>query len=240
MQRFIDTLKLQYRRLRVGASLHRNDALGALHRAWGYVHATQLVGDYYEFGVYRGASLINSRFSQLHFRRHLERSRDLPFLRQGTVIHFLEHNPSFYGFDTFAGMPDNTEGEDSLAPGSFLADRDAVTRRCHHFGLRPPVLQLFPGLFSQTGHNIGPHPAAIVHIDCDLYASAADALRIIAPRLTQGTVLLFDDYNLFRADNRHGERRALAEFLSTQDIAVEPWFAYGPASQAFLCHQTNP
>ncbi|AVM73172.1 Macrocin-O-methyltransferase (TylF) [Magnetospirillum gryphiswaldense MSR-1] len=236
MGHFLDFLKLQYRRLRIGASLHRNDALGALHRAWGYVHATQMVGDYYEFGVYRGASLINSRLSQQHFRRHLERSRDLPFLRQGTVALFLEHSPTFYGFDTFAGMPDNAEGEDSLAPGSFKADFDAVLRRCRHVGLGPPALQLFPGLFSQTSHNIGPHPAAIVHVDCDLFASAADALSAIAPRLTQGTILLFDDYNLFRADNCQGERRALAEFLRTHDITVEPWFAYGPASQAFICH----
>ena len=240
MNHFIDIIRLQYRRLRIGASLHRNDALGALHRAWGYVHATQMMGDYYEFGVYRGASLISSRLSQQHFRRHLEHSRDLPFLRQGSVARFLQHNPTFYGFDTFAGMPENAEGEDSLAPGSFKADLAPVLRRCRLMGLRPPTLQLFPGLFSQTSHNIGPHPAAIVHIDCDLYASAADALGVIAPRLTQGTILLFDDYNLFRADNRQGERRALAEFLATHDITVEPWFAYGPASQAFICHRAAP
>ncbi|WP_258072136.1 hypothetical protein [Xanthomonas arboricola] len=52
----IERLKLAYRRLRVGANLHRNDALGALFRAWAYTHATQLTGDYYEFGVYRGNS----------------------------------------------------------------------------------------------------------------------------------------------------------------------------------------
>lgn len=237
MSSLLDTLKLHYRRLRVSASLHRNDALGALHRAWGYVHATQLAGDYYEFGVYRGASIINSWLSQRYFRRRLDRSRDLPFMREGTVARFLEHHPTFYGFDTFAGMPNNSEGEDTLAPGSFKSDREAVLRRCRRIGLCPPTLQLIAGLFTEASRHLGPHPAAIVHVDCDLYASAADALRVIEPHIVQGTILLFDDYNLFRADNRHGERRALAEFRRNYALEIEPWFAYGPAAQAFICHR---
>ena len=39
-----------------------------------------------------------------------------------------------------------------------------------------------------------------------------DSLQIIEPYLQIGTVLLFDDYNTFHADNSKGKRRALAEF----------------------------
>lgn len=233
----LDNLKIRYRRLRIAASLHRMDTLGALHRSWAYVHATQLPGDYYEFGVYKGTSLINSWLSQQYFRRRLEYADQLPFSRTGTVARFLSQTPAFYGFDTFTGMPDNNEGEDTLAPGSFQSSIVQVTRRCAVAGLCPPALRLVPGLFANNRDRIGPHQAAIVHIDCDLYGSAADALDAIAPRLAQGTVLLFDDYNLFRANPRQGERRALAEFTRKTGLTVESWFAYGPAAQAFLCQR---
>lgn len=232
----LDRLKLLYRKLRIADSLHRNDALGALHRAWGYVHATQLPGDYYEFGVFRGTSLINSWLSQQYFRRHLEKAADLPFRRHGTVTEFLSHHPCFYGFDTFAGMPQNHEGEDSLAAGSFCCKVEEVAARCRLVGLKPPVLHLVEGLFADTKDQIGTAPAAIVNVDCDLYASTVQALAAIAPRLVQGTVILFDDYNLFRAGRDRGERRAIGEFLDQAEVEFEPWFAYGPASQAFLCH----
>lgn len=233
---FIEHLKLSYRRLRVGSNLHRNDALGALYRAWAYVHATQLAGDYYEFGVYRGNSLAHSWLSYRHLRGRMERSAGLPFRRQGTVLRFLSQTPRFYGFDTFCGMPGNDEGEDTLAGGSFLASVAQAKARCAAAGLREPHLQLVAGLFADNACAIGNAPAAIVHVDCDLYASARDALGLIASRLVQGSVLLCDDYDLFRADQRRGERRALDECARDCGIVFEPWFAYGAASRAFLCH----
>lgn len=233
----IDRLRLYYRRLRVKHSLHRNDALGALHRAWGYVHATQLAGDYYEFGVFRGTSLVNSWLSFRHFRTHMENSRDLPFRREGSVLDFLACQPTFYGFDTFSGMPGNEEGDDCLAADSFSASRALVEARCRVVGLTAPRLKLVEGLFADNRDAIGSRPAAIVYVDCDLYASAVDALSIIEPLLVQGTAVLFDDYNLFRADRNRGERRAVAEFQQRTGIVLEPWFAYGTASQAFLCHR---
>lgn len=232
----IDHLKLAYRRLRVGANLHRNDALGALFRAWAYVHATQLAGDYYEFGVYRGNSLAHAWLCYRYQRRRIERCAGLPFRRQGTVLDFLAQRPRFYGFDTFAGMPANAEGEDSLATGSFVAAQAEAQARCAAAGLRAPDLQLVPGLFADNADAVGSVPAAIVNLDCDLYASARDALVLIAPRLVQGSVLLCDDYDLFQANRGRGERRALQECADRTGIEFEPWFAYGAASRAFLCH----
>lgn len=230
-------LKLTYRRLRIGASLQRNDALGALHRAWGYVHATQLNGDYYEFGVYRGNSLANAWLSYRYFRRRLERSDNLPFQRNGTVQAFLGQTPCFYGFDSFAGMPDNDEGEDTLAQGTYCAAEEVAAAACRRVGLVAPDLRLVPGLFADNARAVGPRQAAIVHLDCDLYLSSRDALRLIEPRLVQGSVLLCDDHDLFRADRKQGQRRALQEFSEASDVELEPWFAYGTASRAYLCHR---
>lgn len=231
-----ERLALAYRRLRPGVLLHRNDALGALYRAWAYVHATQLAGDYYEFGVYRGNTLAHAWLCQQHCRARVAAGSDLPYRRDGTVSAFLSTRPVFYGFDTFAGMPSNSEGEDTLAEGSFRAGREEALARCRAVGLVEPDLVLVPGLFRDNAAAIGARPAAVVNLDCDLLASARDALSIIGPRLVQGSVLLCDDYDLFQADNTRGERRALIEFGERSGIAFEPWFAYGAASRAFLCH----
>ncbi|MBF0093586.1 MAG: class I SAM-dependent methyltransferase [Alphaproteobacteria bacterium] len=230
-----DRLHWLYRRFRVGASFHRNDALGALHRAWGYVHATFLIGDYYEFGVYRGTSLLNSWLSCGHFRRNLEAGMGLRFRREGNVGAFLDRHPVFHAFDTFSGMPDNDEGEANLVRGSYFGGKEDLVARAALVGLRPPDLRVVEGLFRDSAKTLS-GPAAVVHIDCDLHASARDALDVIEPCLRQGTVVLFDDFNLFRADDLKGERRALKEFQERTGVVFEPWFAYGPAAQSFLVH----
>jgi len=79
-------------------------------------------------------------------------------------------------------------------------------------------IKYFKGLFSevskQNATNIADlQTAAIANIDSDLYMSARDALEIVKPKMQQGTILLMDDWNCFRADINQGERRALREFL---------------------------
>ena len=76
---------------------------------------------------------------------------------------------------------------------------------------------------------------AIVNIDGDLYESAKDALDIVKDHIQVGTVLLFDDYNAYCADNRAGERRAFREFCGKTSFKFEPWFTYQYSGQSFLC-----
>lgn len=83
-------------------------------------------------------------------------------------------------------------------------------------------------------------PAAIVNIDCDLYASARDAVEIVASKLVQGSVLLVDDWNTFAADRNAGERKAMREFLEAHpELSIESWFPYEYAGQAFLVHRNK-
>lgn len=60
MRAHIDRLRLLYWRLRARWHLQCNDVHGAMHRAWAYVHASHVSGDYYEFGVYQGSSLVSA------------------------------------------------------------------------------------------------------------------------------------------------------------------------------------
>lgn len=217
--------------------IHRNNGLGALHRAWGHIYSNRIKGDYVEFGVYKGASLLNSYRCYLEFKNWIDGQLTSPELwRRDAARDFSTHTPKFYGLDTFEGMPNNNESEVCFLNNSFMSDFNKVKSLLSKHGLNDPQLILLKGLFSTNKSNLmNVKNAAIVHIDCDLYESTKDALSIISPAIGTGTVILFDDYNAFSADNNKGERRAFREFSETSKHKFEPWFAYGYSGQAFLC-----
>ena len=51
-----------------------------------------------------------------------------------------------------------------------------------------------------------------LHVDCDLYSSASYVLQRLAPRLTPGAVIVFDELMSF-PDYAEGEMRAFLELL---------------------------
>jgi O-methyltransferase len=57
--------------------------------------------------------------------------------------------------------------------------------------------------------------AAIIHVDCDLYASAKIALEFVKPLLVDGTVIIFDDWYCFRGKSEFGEQCAFNEWITT-------------------------
>ena len=225
--KFLDRLKLSR------GAIHRNDRIGAVHRAWGHVFTNHIRGDYLEFGVYRGDGLIESYRQWLTFQKWLEgQTRSDEQWRVDAALEFIEYSPSFIGFDTFDGMPANQENGVTFSEGTFKASMTEVETRCKKAGLSPVLIC---GNFNeQKAVNT---PAAVINIDCDLYQSTCDALKIAESSFQQGTVLLMDDWNAFSADNAKGERRALAEFCATTGLKVDPWFSYLYAGQAFICHR---
>ena len=56
--------------------------------------------------------------------------------------------------------------------------------------------------------------AAVVHIDCDLYASTVAVLDFITPFVIDGTVIVFDDFFYYRGHPKKGERGAFNRWLS--------------------------
>lgn len=218
--------------------LHRNDRAGALHRAWGHVFTNHLEGDYVEFGVYLGASIIESYRQYQLFRAWLaDQMQSEEVWRRKMASSYYKTKVHFRGLDTFSGMPDNDESNETFSAKTFMSSVAVVKEKCKSAGMDSDAFTLYPGLFLETKHALANdlHKIAIVNIDSDLYESAKDALLISEPYFQVGSVLLFDDYNAFNADNRKGERRAFAEFREKSKFKFEPWFDYMYSGQAFLC-----
>jgi O-methyltransferase len=175
-------------------------------------------GDYYEFGLYTGCTFW-------HAHRVAKR---------GTY---------FWGFDSFAGLPE-PKGVDAETKefklGDYACSRAQVVANLKAAGVGSAKTKLIEGFYDQSLrfeliHNNGMESAAVVLIDCDLYASTILVLRFMTPLLQAGTVLLFDDYNCFGASNEKGERRAFAEFLTVNpQWTAETAFSFGWHGQAFV------
>lgn len=232
----LDRQRVDYWHLRVRTHIQSNDDSDAFPRPCAYFHETQLRSDFCELGISRGINIVNAWLSFRYLRAHLKCNAALPFSRTATVANCLNQKSVFYGFtNTFSCMPDKDETEDSLATDTFVAHQEVATSLCKAAGLKVPELSLASGLSADNTQAIAQLPASIVHLDNGLYVSTRFALSLIQPCLVQGTVLLFDDYELLRAGTKWGQRQALLEFNKNYGIVLKQWFADGAASRAFLC-----
>lgn len=223
----------------LGGDLNRNDRAGALYRAWGHVFTNHICGDYVEFGVYQGTSFVESYKQYKMFEHWLQGQLVSPEEWRRTVAQrYCEHKAHFHGLDTFAGMPENFEGNATFAAGTYASSHAAVRAKCLGAGMPENVFTLYVGLFADTAPALTQRlipKISIANIDCDIYGSAVDALESIRDRLQLGCVLMFDDYNAYCADNKQGERRAFREFCESVTFNFESWFTYQYGGQAFLC-----
>jgi hypothetical protein len=104
------------------------------------------------------------------------------------------------GFDSFGGLPE--DWREGYAKG--------------HFSLEAPPsvdgAEIVVGLFADTLPHFDDRgaPITLLHVDCDIYASAACVLEWAQPRLAAGAVVVFDELWSYAGFEEH-EMRALYE-----------------------------
>jgi O-methyltransferase len=181
------------------------------------------VGDYLEFGVYVGTSLL--------CMHRASRAVGLESLR-------------LYGFDSFQGLPEvtATEGAGIWQPGSLRADYSLVREHLTRNGIDWDRTTLVPGWFEETlvpglALELGMKKAGIIMIDCQIYSAAHAALTFCAPLIRDRAVVFLDEWKpaLLDAAKVSGERRAFEEFLARNpDLRAEELPPYTHASKVFL------
>jgi len=100
----------------------------------------------------------------------------------------------------------------------YMGDlKERVTSSFTRFGVQPSNhnITLIAGLFEETVRPTG--AVALAHIDGDWYDSVSVCLSRIWPKLSEGGVMVIDDYN-----DWSGCRTAVDEFLAaTPNVRVE-------------------
>jgi hypothetical protein len=148
-----------------------------------------------------------------------------------SLLMFAEAFPerTVYGFDSFEGLP---EAWWTRPKGAFKSTPPLLGR---------PNVELIEGWFEQTVPRFldtWPGPAALIHVDCDLYSSTCASLIPVLRRAQPGTVVVFDEYYNYPEFARH-EWRAWREAQHRHHIASR-CIAYDGRRAAFQILSIDP
>jgi O-methyltransferase len=211
----------------------------AFRRAFEYVYGSGLPGAVAEFGTYMG------------FTARLLASLIREFGGDGDYPGHPQQN--LYLYDSFAGFPESTDPIDvesyELQEGHWLGGSESVPqgtelRILDHLSTILPRerIRLVKGFYTETIARAPlPEKVAVLHLDCDLYASTRLVLEslLAGGNLQDGCVIFCDDYNCNRANPEQGQRRALRDVFGQPDSPYHlgDFFPYGWHGRAFFLHQ---
>ncbi len=168
-------------------------------------HAASAEGDVAEVGVYKGGTAM--------LLAHLARM-------QKKQLHL---------FDTFKGMPPTDPEKDWHKEGDFS---DTTLQSVQQFLQSYSNVQIYAGLFPETAGPIEEARFSFVHVDVDIYASVKSCCDFFYDRITEGGVIVFDDYGKVTC---LGAKQAVDEFFMGK--REKPF--YLPTGQSFLIKRTQ-
>jgi O-methyltransferase len=157
-----------------------------------------------------------------------------------------------YLYDTFSGMTaptdEDTSSFDPPARGTFdrarsegrrawdflfgeeVFGRDQVEALLHATGYPTERIHLVVGPVEETLPGQAPEAVAVLRLDTDWYESTRHEMEHLYPRVSQGGVLIVDDYGHWDGARKaveeyfdaHGQRPLLARTDYTGRLAVKP------------------
>ncbi len=208
--------------------------------------AEKVEGDYLEFGVFSGGSFIEAFHTMRAVYAHHRQVNSGRSQADADKIGAVWNNMRFFAFDSFQGLPESEgidkQGDDFSEGKYSFSETDFRAKLAQH-GVPKEKVVIVPGWYCDTctAETINQHQmdkAAVVHIDCDLYESAKDALNFVTPLLNDGTIIIFDDWYCFRGNPQLGEQRAFAEWsASLPDWIFTEYQKEGPWSISFIANR---
>ena len=165
-----------------------------------HVVENQVPGDVVEFGCYVGTT-------SLFIRRLLDAMGE-------------SSKRAFYAYDSFQGLPPKTRQDQSVAgeafkAGELMASKKDFMRQFRAAHLQPPIVH--KGWFGDLTDKDVPEQIAFAFLDGDFYQSIMDSLKLVWPRMSQGGVVLIDDYG---REALPGVNRAVHDFFGGQPPAL--------------------
>lgn len=156
------------------------------------------VGAVVEFGCYSGTT-------SLFIRRLMD--------------HYALGN-EFHVYDSFAGLPEKTTEDISVAGDQFRAGELTTSKKdflmnFKKASLAPPVMH--KGWFTEVSPASIPSGIMFAFLDGDYYRSIKDSFRLITPKLAPEAVIVVDDY---MNEALPGAARATDEWLKARSCQL--------------------
>jgi hypothetical protein len=222
------------------------ERLYAMYKATEYVYKAGIPGSIVECGVWRGGSMM---MAALTLQALGDTSRRLLL------------------FDTFEGLPKPNPAEDIDLWGHSAynewtrhrltdessdwarASIEEVRENLASTGYPPEKLVFIKGMVQNTLPRTSPETVALLRLDTDWYESTVCELSHLYPHLSDGGVLIVDDYGHMR-----GQRKAVDEYFSSYNevallnrvdysgrVAIKlPRMARGPSAAPYVSTDQNP
>lgn len=201
----------------------------------------QVEGDFVEFGVFRGDRMLQAHQTATMLEQYVQKT---PAFRAASVENLKKMR--LFGFDSFEGLPepapiDQLAGQELwMGRGGFACSQEEVERRLRKKIGKKRSFELVKGWFDQTltgetKKRLGLEKVSIAHIDCDFYESAKLALDFLTELLVDGSILVFDDWWLYRGSPDRGEQRAFREWTEANNIRYSEF--YRTTAVSFVIHR---
>ena len=139
------------------------------------------------------------------------------------ISKYKDKGIKFHIFDSFEGLSKNTEKDTSLNKLSssqinhvrsiFVSNEEFVKNDVlNEFSF----IKIYKGWIPEKFNLVANSNFSFVHIDVDLYEPTKSSLEFFYPRLSNGGIIVCDDYNSLEFD---GAKRAWDEFFSDKKIS---------------------
>ena len=203
-----------------------------------YIYGMGVKGDVAEFGTMTGKTAVALSTAISECSRSLASSDSM---------HGCSRPRCLYLFDSFEGLPLASCDEDVLSPhvSSGVWGRgtckgltaEGLLELCAKY-LDISRIRVVKGWFKDTVDSTLSSPLALIHVDGDLYESAIDALDPLFTKglVSNGALILFDDWNCNRSDPAYGEKKAWKDLVAKHGIVYSDEGAYGIAGHRFIVH----
>lgn len=161
------------------------------------------LGNYYEFGTFKGNSLINVG----NLKRLL------------SIIYPELRNFELFSFDSFEGLPQNDldHNDPVWRKGAFCGSLEEVKRNVSSYRIKAKYIKGFysESLTEELALQMRKNPPSIIFIDVDLYSSTIEVLKWLDKVSLPLAIYIFDD---IWATGNHpdlGEQKAIIEYNSS-------------------------
>lgn len=219
---------------------HNIERIKAYKRVFFLVNFEAVDGDYVEFGVFEGSSLISAFYANKSTGK-----------KDGLVMLNKVDKRKFIGFDSFNEGFKYFKDEDkhiNWVEGHLSTNIKKVKKRLTKVSKDDFILvegfveNTIPPIASNNniveGYKI--EKIAVVLIDMDLKSPAEVALEFCADKLQDGSIIIIDNYFNFKCHLDKGELGALNNFANNNTkIKLTDYGNYGITGKMFIVSKLN-